>query len=212
MGTNDANKLERVATDYSVAAPPNDGHADCATLHDFVLSDEAVPAELAPARIAVMCVGNRLMLDDGVGPAVFDELVEHWDIPDNIELLDLGCLSLAMIERVREFDLLITVDAVDDSGEAPGTILRYAPEAMARHVGINASLHDLKLIDLFDAASLLGYHAEGLCLGMQVENASPAEATEGLTPAVHSKLPLLVDILAGELTRMGSPIARLGCS
>jgi hydrogenase maturation protease len=212
MGANDASKPESVVADTSVAVAPNDGRADCATLHDYVLSDEAVPAELAPVRIAVMCVGNRLMLDDGVGPAVFDELVEHWDIPDNIELLDLGCLSLAMIDRVREFDLLITVDAVDDSGEAPGTILRYPPEAMARHVGINASLHDLKLIDLFDAASLLGYHAEGLCLGMQVENASPAEATEGLTPAVHSSLPLLVDILAGELARMGSPITRLGCS
>jgi hydrogenase maturation protease len=212
MGANDVNKPEIVVADASADAAPNGCREGFATLHDYVLSDEAVPADLAPARIAVMCVGNRLMLDDGVGPAVFDELVEHWDIPDNIELFDLGCLSLAMIERVCEFDLLITVDAVDDSGEAPGTILRYAPEAMARHVGINASLHDLKLIDLFDAASLLGYHAEGLCLGMQVENASPAEATEGLTPAVHSSLPLLVDILAGELARMGSPITRLGCS
>ena len=182
--------------------------SDARTLHDYVLSNDAVPADLAPDRIAIMCVGNRLMLDDGLGPAVFDELSENWDIPCNIELLDLGCLTLAMIDRVREFDLLITVDAVDDSGEEPGTILRYAPDAMARHVGINASLHDLKLIDLFDAAALLGYQAEGLCLGMQVENASPAEATEGLTPAVHKALPLLVDILAGELARLGSPISR----
>lgn len=181
---------------------------DAKTLHDYVLSNDAVPAGLAPDRIAIMCVGNRLMLDDGLGPAVFDELSENWDIPGNIELLDLGCLTLAMIDRVREYDLLITVDAVDDSGEAPGTILRYAPDAMARHAGINASLHDLKLIDLFDAAALLGYRAEGLCLGMQVENASPAEATEGLTPAVHKALPLLVDILAGELARLGSPIVR----
>ena len=28
-------------------------------------------------KIAVFCVGNRLMLDDGIGPAVYDELVEH---------------------------------------------------------------------------------------------------------------------------------------
>ena len=27
-------------------------------------------------KIAVFCVGNRLMLDDGIGPAVYDELVE----------------------------------------------------------------------------------------------------------------------------------------
>ena len=30
-------------------------------LHEYVASNEAVPAELRPDRIAVMCVGNRLM-------------------------------------------------------------------------------------------------------------------------------------------------------
>lgn len=180
----------------------------CASLHDFIFSNEAVPAELAPSRIAVFCVGNRLMLDDGLGPAVYDELVSSWNVPSAVELFDLGCLTLAMIERVREFDLIITIDAVDDSDEPAGTVLRYAPDAMARHVGINASLHDLKLVDLFDAAALLGYRCEGLCLGMQISNASPAEACEGLTEPVHEALPLLVDVLAGELARLGHPISR----
>ena len=175
-------------------------------LHEYVCSNEAVPEALRPARVAVLCVGNRLMLDDGIGPAVFDEVMDGYEIPDSVELLDLGCLSLAMIDRVREFDVIITVDAVDDSGQPAGTVLRYEPEAMARHVGITASLHDLKLIDLFDSAALLGYHAEGLCLGMQVDNASPAEATVGLTKPVHDALPLLVDVLIGELARLGHPL------
>ncbi len=46
-----------------------------------------------------------------------------------------------------------------------------------------------KLVDLFDAATLLGYEAEGLCLGMQVENPSPAVVTVGLTPKVAAALP-----------------------
>ena len=174
-------------------------------LREYVASNVAVPEELRPQRVAVLCVGNRLML--GVGPAVYDELMASYDIPDNVALLDLGCLSLAMIDRVREFDVILTVDAVDDSGEPAGTVLRYAPDAMARHVGITASLHDLKLIDLFDSAALLGYQAEGLCLGMQVENASPAEATEGLTRPVHDALPLLVDVVVGELARLGFPLS-----
>ena len=53
----------------------------------------------AARRIAVFCVGNKLMLDDGVGPAVYEELLTRYDIPDNVELFDLGCLSLNMIER-----------------------------------------------------------------------------------------------------------------
>lgn len=164
-------------------------------------------AEVPPRRIAVFCVGNRLMLDDGLGPAVYDALLERFCIPDNVELFDLGCLTLAMIEHVREFDLIITVDAVDGTGEELGTVVRYAPDAMARRTGATASLHDLKLVDLFDAAALLGYEAEGLCLGMQVENPSPEKVCPGLTPKVHAALPLLVDVVAGELARVGSPLA-----
>ena len=150
----------------------------------------------AARRIAVFCVGNKLMLDDGVGPAVYEELLTRYDIPDNVELFDLGCLSLNMIERVREYDVIITVDAVDGTDA----------DAMARHSGATASLHDLKLVDLFDAAALLGYEAEGLCLGMQVENPSPAVVTVGLTPKVDAALPLLVETVAGELARLGSPL------
>ena len=78
---------------------------------------------------------------------------------------------------------------------------------MARHSGATASLHDLKLIDLFDAAVLLGYEAEGLCLGMQVENPSPALVTIGLTAKVDAALSLLVDTVAGELARLGAPLS-----
>lgn len=160
----------------------------------------------SPASIAVLCVGNRLMLDDGVGPAVYDELCARYRIPDNVELMDLGCLTMAMIDRVRDFDVIMTVDAVDGTGNPPGTVVRYTPDDMARHQGATASLHDLKLVDLFDAAALLGYQARGLCVGMQVESSSPAEATEGLTPAVYEALPLLVEVVAGELARLGSPL------
>ena len=62
------------------------------------------------------------------------------------------------------------------------------------------------MVDLFDAAALLGYEAEGLCLGMQVENPSPAVVTVGLTPKVDAALPLLVETVAGELARLGSPL------
>ena len=64
----------------------------------------------------------------------------------------------------------------------------------------------MKLVDLFDAAMLLGYEANGLCLGMQVENPSPSELAIGLTPMVEKCLPLLVETLAGELERLGSPL------
>ena len=162
----------------------------------------------AARRIAVFCVGNKLMLDDGVGPAVYEELLTRYDIPDNVELFDLGCLSLNMIERVREYDVIITVDAVDGTDADPGTVFRFEPDAMARHSGATASLHDLKLVDLFDAASLMGYEAEGFCLGMQVGNPSPEQFVVGLTPECAAALPLLVETVVAELHRRGFPLQK----
>ena len=127
--------------------------------------------------------------------------------PDNVVLYDIGCLSMDMLPVVDEFDVVITVDAVDGTDKEPGTVFRFQPDDMARHSGATASLHDLKLVDLVDAAQLLGFSAEGLCLGMQVENSSPDRATVGLTPKVYDALPLLVDVVAGELARLGSPLS-----
>ena len=124
--------------------------------------------EASERTAAVFFVGNRLMLDDGVGPAAYDEILAGYDIPENVTLVDVGCMSLDMLPYVERCDLILTVDAVDGTGDAPGTVYRFEPDAMARHSGPEASLHDLKLVDLFDAASLMGYEAEGFCLAARV--------------------------------------------
>lgn len=178
------------------------------TLQTYMLSNEKVPEHLQPKSVAVMCVGNRLMLDDGVAPAVYDAILQQYNIPEGVKLYDLGCLTLAMIDAVHTYDAIITVDAIEGTENPPGTILRYAPADMARKAGPTASLHELALVDLFDRAALLGYEAAGLCLGMQVENASPETITEGLTKPVFDAVPMLVRVVAGELERMGLPLEK----
>ena len=162
--------------------------------------------EKSPKRIAVFCVGNRLHLDDGVGPAVYDDVLERFEIPEGVELFDLGVLTMDMINYIDTCDAVITVDAVEHSGEEPGTVLRGTPNELAQAQGSAMSLHDLRLKDLFDAAVLLGFDAEGICIGMQVENTEPAILTQDLTPRVKAALPLLVETLAAELARLGSPL------
>ena len=156
-------------------------------------------------KIAVFCVGNRLHLDDGVGPAVYDVVLERFDIPAEIEMFDLGVLTMDMINYVDTCDAVITVDAIEHSGEPVGTVLRGTPQELAPAQGANISLHDLRLVDLFDAAILLDYDAEGICLGMQVADTEPQILTEDITPDVKAALPLLVETLAAEVARLGVP-------
>ena len=154
-------------------------------------------------KIAVFCVGNRLMLDDGVGPAVYDEIIDTYIIPEGVDFFDVGCMSMDLVAKVRHYAVIITVDAVDGTDADAGTVFRYEPHDIARNASPVSSLHDLKLADLFDAAELLGYTCEGMCYGMQVDNMSPADFVVGLTPAVDRNLPLLVESVVAELSRRG---------
>lgn len=163
-------------------------------VEDLPVSDE---------RIVVFCVGNKLMLDDGLGCAVYEELTSAYDFPPNVELYDVGCMSLDAVEYVNSHDYIVTVDAVDGTGEPAGTIFEFAPDDVEVKRGATASLHELTLADLFEAATLLGYEAEGKCFGMQVENLSPAYAAIGLTPVVSERLPYLVDTVLADLVMRG---------
>ena len=166
------------------------------------------PSQTVPRRAAVFFVGNMLMLDDGIGHAAFEELTCTYELSENVDLFDVGCMSMDMVNYVRDYDFLMTIDAVDDSGEPAGTVFRYAPNDVDRG-GMMASLHDLKLANLFDAADLLGYSAQGLCLGMQVQNADPDRYVVGLTQPCAKALPLLVETIAAELHKHGFPVRRI---
>lgn len=158
------------------------------------------------ARIAVIFVGNRLMRDDGIGVHAYELFCKRYGEPEGVDVREVGCMSLDMIPYVERCDAIITVDAVDGTGQPAGTVFRFSPEDMARHQGAMASLHDLKLVDLFDAAALLGYACDGVCFGMQVLDKDPVEYDQELTGPCADELPLLVDAVAAELSRRGIEI------
>ena len=91
-------------------------------------------------KTAVFCVGNKLMLDDGIGPAVYEELVNQYEFPEEVALFDVGCMSMDMISFVDSYDFIITVDAVDGTEAEPGTVFRYKPYDIARHQSAMTSL------------------------------------------------------------------------
>lgn len=163
-----------------------------------------MPAEYP--RIAVFCVGNSLMCDDGLGPVVYEELTRSYEFPNDVQLRDVGCMGMDMLDYVNGCEYIITVDAIDGTGQPVGTVFEFEPEDMMRHSGASASLHELTLADLFDAATLLGYECKGKCFGMQVSNISPEVVTIALTRPVYEAIPLLIDAILADLYTYGVPI------
>jgi coenzyme F420 hydrogenase subunit delta len=85
------------------------------------LADSGSPLNRLPsfcrARVLILGVGNVLFGDDGFGPAVTEHLAQHYSIPDDIYVMDMGTgvrkllFTLALSDSRPEE--IVIVDAVD---------------------------------------------------------------------------------------------------
>lgn len=71
-------------------------------------------------KILVAGVGNKLMGDDGFGPAVIESL-SSLQLPTNVEARDFGTSGLALAIELGRYDTVIFLDAVK-RGSKPGTL------------------------------------------------------------------------------------------
>jgi hydrogenase maturation protease len=145
------------------------------------------------------------MLDEGVGPRVAAELVARYRFPENVEVLDRGTMGMALLSDLKRFDVVLLVDAVDNTDEPPGTVVTYLPQDIAPYEAFHGA-HDTRFIDVLEAAALLGYAPEGHCLGVQVQNMAPATCTLGLTLPVEAAIPFVVECVLAFLRQRGVEI------
>lgn len=151
-------------------------------------------------RVAVIGIGNELLLDEGAGPACARYLAARWDLPECVEVLDRATMGMAVIADLRRADRALVLDAVDVPGAEPGTLFSFAPED-ALGGQVMTSLHEMRFADVLTAARLLGVACEGHCLGVQAENIAPAEFACALTPRVAAAVPFLAAAAARWLER-----------
>ena len=140
--------------------------------------------------ILILGLGNRLLTDDGVGPAIVD-LLQASDAEAlaraDARVCDGGTVGLALLPLIQDASALIVVDAARFSG-APGDVRVFTGADMDCQVGRAANtVHEAGLADLMSAARLAGFLPERRAL-VGVE---PAETGWGLepTPAVAAAAP-----------------------
>lgn len=103
-----------------------------------------LPEYCVKPRLILGC-GNRLLGDDGFGPAVIDRLTEEYEIPDDVCTLDVGtgvrsvlftlCLSDACPREILLIDAL-------DGGFAPGELFEASLEMYPPEKASDFFLHE----------------------------------------------------------------------
>ena len=159
-----------------------------------------------PMTVRILGLGNVLMGDDGFGPTVLHDLEARWEMPEGVEVHDLGTPGLDLIPFLSGADVVVIVDTVRANG-APGDPRRYEkPEILQHAPHPRVSPHDPGVKEALLALEFGGQGPrEVVLLG-----AIPArtDMSTELTPALRRAVPILVDAVVEELRRRGLPPTR----
>ena len=104
----------------------------------------------------IICLGNPLMRDEGIGIRLASELSSHLAGNPDVEVLDLGTGGLSVIHAITGRKKIVFVDCAV-MGQAPGTMLRFTPEQVySKKVRMRYSLHEGDLLNTLELSRNLG--------------------------------------------------------
>jgi hydrogenase maturation protease len=152
-------------------------------------------------RTAVYGIGNILMGDDGIGPAVAHYLASHFTFDEGVTIEDLGTPSLDLPNYLAGYHRVIFIDAVA-ADAAPGSIRIFSrEEIVAAPPGIRISPHEPSINDALIELDFAGGAPEDVVLVGVVPQTLEGGMT--LSPAVAEAVPRVADAVIALLECRG---------
>ena len=139
-----------------------------------------------------MGIGNLLLSDEGVGVHAAQALIEM-DLPDAVEVLDVGTALLDALPALENKKWIIILDAMQANGK-PGTIYR----TLLNHCQQNQRIDSMHSFDLF---RMLAFAQNEITPEVVVLGVEPAIIEWGLelSPEVSASLPILIEAAQKEM-------------
>lgn len=141
-------------------------------------------------NLAIIAIGNELMGDDGVGPAVLHLLSEN-RLPEDVELIDGGTGGFSVLHIIKDYDRVILIDS-GDFGGAPGELKVFGPKDVNSVKNVQRySLHDADLMEVIRVSEELGECPKEIhIIAVQPKK---VEMGRSLSPQVAKTVPIVVE-------------------
>jgi hydrogenase maturation protease len=147
----------------------------------------------------IICLGNPLMRDEGIGIRLASELLNHFADSPDVEVMDLGTGGFSAIHAMKGREKVIFVDCAV-MGQEPGTMIRFTPEQVrSEKVHMRYSLHEGDLLNTLELSRRLGERPEDILI-FGIEPKEIADG-EGLTSALEHNIQQYVQTILQELDR-----------
>ena len=145
-------------------------------------------------KILVVGMGNLLYRDEGIGVHVVQEM-EKMELPEHIEVLDIGTSTMDLISYLKGVEKLIVIDAMKAGGD-PGTVYKCKPEDLLPKDEGPISLHEIGLLETLNMAKKMEMEIETVIIGVE-----PKVFDWGieLTEEVKNRIPFIIEAVLKEV-------------
>jgi len=150
-------------------------------------------------NLAVIAVGNELMGDDGIGPAILNALSGE-SLPEGVDLIDGGTGGMSLLHVIKDYNRVIFIDS-GDFGGVPGEIRVFTPKdvhsikKMCRY-----SLHEVDLAEIIHISQKIG-EAPGIMVIVAVQPRR-IEINTSLSPEIIDAVPQAVKEVISQIKRI----------
>lgn len=150
--------------------------------------------------IALIGLGNILLMDEGIGVHAVKKLKEDWVFYPDIEIIDGGTLGLDLLTYFEKHSKILIIDAAD-FGKEPGYIQVLGGSDIFKSFSKKLSVHHIGLVDILVACELMGIElAEIKIIGIQ-----PCAMDFGIqmTDEISKRMPDLIQLAIKNLQEWG---------
>ncbi len=149
--------------------------------------------------IIIICLGNPLMRDEGIGIRLASELLVHLADNPDVEVLDLGTGGLSVMHAIAGRKKIIFVDCAI-MGQSPGLMHSFTPEQVrSNKVRMRYSLHEGDLLNTLELSRRLGQCPDDILIfGIEPKEIAHGE---GLTSELENNIQQYVQAILKELDR-----------
>lgn len=151
--------------------------------------------------VIVIGLGNPIMADEGIGPAIVGALAglaEAGKLPtQNVEYLDGGCGGMYLLHSIAERKKVILIDCAK-MGLEPGQIRRFTPDDVNSVKQLtHLSLHEVDILRVIEMAAMIDQSPEEIVIfGIEPAAIMPQMR---LTEAVQCRLPEYLALIVDEI-------------
>jgi hydrogenase maturation protease len=147
--------------------------------------------------ILILCTGFHYGTDAAFGFHVF-KAMEKMQLPENVELMDVGEFASLVPNDIEGREKLIVID-VFRTGDKPGTIVRIKPEELPIYWDDATEIAKFHLLEMLQDFYLMGKYPETILLGVVPKDIKTI-GTE-LTPEIEKKIPEVIDLIMKEVNQ-----------